>query len=340
MGSEDKTPLLEVRNLTTEFNTIEGVVHAVNGVSFILDEGETLAIVGESGCGKSVTMLSLLRLIPEPPGRITGGEALFYDGASVRDLLSLSRSEIRKVRGGEIGFIFQDPLTSLNPVLTVGEQISESLQQHTGISQHKAQQQAVELLDYVGISDPKKRVRSYPHQLSGGMRQRVMIAIAISCMPKILIADEPTTALDVTVQAQIVDLVTRLRKELNMAVIWITHDLGVVAGMADRVMVMYGGMVAERSYVDPLYAHPQHPYTIGLLDALPKMTGDEDRRLVSIQGSPPDLLLAPSHCQFAYRCSKSFQRCWEQIPPIFTVGYRHKVACFYDIENERPRDVA
>jgi oligopeptide transport system ATP-binding protein len=333
-----QTPLLEVCGLCTEFHTLEGVVHAVNNVSFLLDEGETLALVGESGCGKSVTMLSLLGLVAAPAGRVVGGEALFFNGVSVRDLLKLSKTELRQVRGSEIGIIFQDPLTSLNPILTVGEQIGEALIQHKGISKSQAHKQTLELLEYVGIPDPPRRIQNYPHQFSGGMRQRVMIAIAISCMPKILIADEPTTALDVTVQAQIVDLVTRLRKELNMAVIWITHDLGVVAGMADRVMVMYGGQTAERAYVDLLYNTPQHPYTIGLLGALPSLTVEENKRLVSIHGNPPDLLEPPRHCLFAFRCPHVFERCWQEVPALITVAHRHKVACFYNIEEGKPRD--
>lgn len=333
------TPLLDIRNLTTKFSTMDGMVHAVNDVSFIVDEGETLAIVGESGCGKTVTMLSILRMIPEPPGRITRGEALFFDGISTRDLLELSKSKIRQIRGCEIGFIFQDPLTSLNPVLTIGQQISESLVEHKGMSESQARKRTLEILDLVGISEAKRRYSNYPHQFSGGMRQRVMIAIAISCLPKILIADEPTTALDVTVQAQIVELVARLKDELNMAVIWVTHDLGVVAGMAERVMVMYGGQVVERAIVEELYAHPQHPYTLGLLGALPRANEVESRRLVSIEGSPPDLYTEPSHCQFAFRCPYAFERCWEEIPPLLTIGKRLRVACFYDVNQGKPRDV-
>jgi oligopeptide transport system ATP-binding protein len=246
-------PVLDVRNLVTRFYTLDGIVHAVNGVSFTLDPGETLAIVGESGCGKSVTMLSLLRMIPEPPGKVASGQAIFYDSVANRDLLQMSPAEIRGVRGHRIGFIFQDPLASLNPVLTIGLQISESLVEHLGMSKEEARRRTIELLEHVGIPGAEERYDNYPHQFSGGMRQRVMIAIAIACSPTILIADEPTTALDVTVQAQIVDLITRLRGELGMSVIWITHDLGVVAGMADRVMVMYGGLVAERARVDDLY---------------------------------------------------------------------------------------
>jgi oligopeptide transport system ATP-binding protein len=332
-------PVLDVRNLVTRFYTLDGIVHAVNGVSFTLEEGETLAIVGESGCGKSVTMLSLLRMIPEPPGRIASGQAIFNDGVMSRDLLEMLPSEIRSVRGHRIGFIFQDPLASLNPVLTIGLQISESLVEHLGMTAEEARKRTIELLEHVGIPGAEARYNNYPHQFSGGMRQRVMIAIAIACSPTILIADEPTTALDVTVQAQIVDLVARLRTQLGMSVIWITHDLGVVAGLADRVMVMYGGMVAERARVDDIYDYPQHPYTIGLLGALPRLDDRSGRRLVSIEGFPPDLLVAPTHCQFAFRCPHAFERCWQEIPPLVPVGVRHTVACFYDVEKGEPRDV-
>ncbi len=331
-------PVLDVKNLITRFYTLDGVVHAVNGVSFTLDEGETLAIVGESGCGKSVTMMSILQMIPRPPGRIAGGVAAYYDGIGTHDLLALSESEIRRIRGGEIGFIFQDPLTSLNPVMNIGQQIAESLMEHLNMSEGEARQRTIELLEDVGIPGAERRYGNYPHQFSGGVRQRVMIAIAIACSPKILIADEPTTALDVTVQAQIVDLVSHLRSELGMAVIWITHDLGVVAGIADRVMVMYGGQVAERAFVDDLYEEPRHPYTIGLLGALPRLDEREERRLASVEGSPPDLLMAPTHCQFVWRCPYAFERCWAEVPPLVPVDTRHKVACFYSVEDGRPRD--
>jgi oligopeptide transport system ATP-binding protein len=332
-------PVLDVRNLVTRFHTLDGIVYAVNGVSFTLEEGETLAIVGESGCGKSVTMLSLLGMIAIPPGEIAAGEAIFFDGTQSRDLIKLSPAELRSVRGHQIGFIFQDPLTSLNPVLTIGLQISESLSEHLGMSGEEARQRAIELLELVGIPGAEQRYHDYPHQFSGGMRQRVMIAIAIACMPTVLIADEPTTALDVTVQAQIVELVRQLKSELHMSVIWITHDLGVVAGMADRVMVMYGGQVVERAPVDDLYELPKHPYTIGLLSALPRLDAAESSRLASIEGFPPDLLAAPSHCQFAWRCSYAFERCWQAMPPLNRIGPRHEAACFYDVEHGRPRDV-
>ncbi len=329
--------VLQVKNLLTRFHTQEGTVHAVNGVSFDLEEGETLAIVGESGSGKSVTMMSLLRLISTSSAKIVG-EALFNDGYTERDLLKLSEDEIRRVRGGQIGFVFQDPLSSLNPVLTVGQQISESLIEHLGTPEAEARERAVELLTHVGIPDARPRYGAYPHQFSGGMRQRVMIAIAIACGPKLLIADEPTTALDVTVQAQIVDLVMRLRAEFGMAVIWITHDLGVVAGMADRVLVMYAGRVAEMARVDDLYEQPRHPYTVGLLGALPRLDEGGSRRLVNILGSPPDLRVEPRHCQFAFRCPYAFERCWQELPELTSVGVSHLAACFFDLEKGQPRD--
>jgi len=330
--------ILEVKGLKTRFSTLEGLVHAVNGVSFELEEGETLAIVGESGSGKSVTMMSLLGLIPMPPGRIDGGEAILRENGSETDLLKLSHAELRKVRGGKVGFIFQDPLTSLNPVLTIGQQVTETLVEHLGMNYDLARKRAIQLLTSVGIPAAGERFKAYPHQFSGGMRQRVMIAMAIACTPKILIADEPTTALDVTVQAQIVDLVKRLRSDLDVAVIWITHDLAVVAGLAHRVLVMYGGMVMETASVDDLYSRPQHPYTIGLLGALPRMEGASEKRLVSIQGAPPDLLVEPAHCQFSWRCPFAFERCWQEVPPLIQVGESHQTACFYDIAQERPRD--
>jgi oligopeptide transport system ATP-binding protein len=330
--------ILEVNNLVTKFYTFDGVVHALNGVSFDLAEGETLAIVGESGSGKSVTMMSLLRLLPEPPAKIEGGQAIFHDNGSQVDLLKLSRADMRQIRGGKIGFIFQDALTALNPVMTVGQQISESLMEHFGMSQAQARERTIELLARVGIPGAKQRHKNYPHQFSGGMRQRVMIAVAIACNPRIVIADEPTTALDVTVQAQIAELVKRLQDELGIAVIWITHDLGVVAGIADRVLVMYAGNPVEIGSVDDLYEHPQHPYTIGLLGALPRLGETGGKRLVSIDGAPPDLLEAPRHCQFAWRCPFAFDRCWEEVPPQVNVGHRHVATCFYDVDNERPRE--
>jgi oligopeptide transport system ATP-binding protein len=329
--------ILEVKDLVTKFYTLDGVVHAVNGVSFDLAEGESLAIVGESGSGKSVTMMSILGLIPTPPGKVEGGEARFSSERGTHDLLQMSAQDLRDVRGGQIGFVFQDPISTLNPILTIGEQISETLTRHLGLSKGQARVRTIQLLASVGIPDPELRFKAYPFQFSGGMRQRVVIAIA--CTPQIIIADEPTTALDVTVQAQIVDLFKRLREELGVAIIWITHDLGVVAGIADRVLVMYGGRPAEIAPVDDLYENPRHPYTLGLLGALPRLDTRESRRLVSIQGAPPDLLIPLLHCPFAWRCDYAFDRCWEEIPPLLDVGEGHQVSCFYDLEEGEPRNV-
>ena len=327
--------VLEVKNLVTKFYTLDGVVNAVNGVSFDLEDGETLAIVGESGSGKSVTMMSLLGLIPMPPGKVESGEAIFLER---QDLLQMTPPELRDVRGGQIGFVFQDPISTLNPILTIGEQISETIVKHLGMSKDEARERVIELLTQVGIPDPELRYKAYPFQFSGGMRQRVVIAIAIACTPKIIIADEPTTALDVTVQAQIVDLFKRLREALDVSVIWITHDLGVVAGVADRVMVMYGGRLVEIAQVNDLYENPQHPYTVGLLGALPSLDSVESKRLVSIKGAPPDLLIPLQHCPFAWRCEYAFERCWQEIPPLITVDVQHQAACFYDMDKGAPRD--
>ena len=329
--------ILRVRDLVTRFYTFDGIVHALNGVSFDLAEGETLAIVGESGSGKSVTMLSLLHLLPTPPARIEGGQAIFQDNGGQTDLLKLSKTEISRVRGAKIGFIFQDALSALNPVMSVGNQISESLTAHLKMGHDQARKRTIELLDHVGIPGASQRFKNYPHQFSGGMRQRVMIAVAIACNPKIVIADEPTTALDVTVQAQIVELTQRLQQELNIAVIWITHDLGVVAGMADRVLVMYAGCPVEIAPVDELYEKPSHPYTIGLLGALPRLGQVTAKRLVSIEGTPPDLLEAPQHCQFAWRCPFAFDRCWQEVPQTSEIEPGHSIACFYDVAKEEPR---
>jgi len=320
--------LLEVTDLSVHFNTPEGVIYAVNKVSFDLQPGETLSIVGESGSGKSVTTMSLLGLIPKVSSKIGSGTAFFNDGASRKDLLRLSKKEMRQVRGGQIGFIFQDPLNSLNPVLTVGQQISESLVEHLGYDQEKARQKTLELLELVKIPDAPLRFSAYPHQLSGGMRQRVMIAIAIACFPKILIADEPTTALDVTIQAQIIELVTSLRDKLHLSVIWITHDLGVVAGMADRVLVMYGGTVVELAQVDELFSRPSHPYTRGLLAALPRLNLQPGEKLMNIPGVPPDITTPLASCPFAPRCQYVIDRCWHETPQPVMLPDHHISACF------------
>ena len=332
MSASNRQPVLEVSGLKTHFHTQDGTVHAVNGVSFDLHQGELLAVVGESGSGKSVTMMSLLRLIPMPPGEIVGGTAEFAD----KDLLQLPPEELRKVRGGQIGFIFQDPMTSLNPVLTIGRQITEPLHLHTDLDKNGVKERATELLDMVGIPDAKARLKAYPHELSGGMRQRVMIAIALACSPEIIIADEPTTALDVTIQAQIVGIVKDLRERLDTAVIWITHDLGVVAGLADRVLVMYGGRIVEEAPVRDLYATPLHPYTQGLLASLPRLD-QKGQELVSIPGQPPSMYAEPSACSFAPRCPHAFDRCFSEVPDLVEVRPGHRSACFWDVENERPR---
>jgi oligopeptide transport system ATP-binding protein len=325
--------VLEVSDLVTRFNTPDGVVHAVNGVSFEVNEGETLAIVGESGSGKSVTMLSLLQLIPTPPGKIAAGKADFLGD----DLLKMSPAEIRHVRGARIGMVFQDPMTSLNPVLTVGRQLTEPLETHMGMDRNQARQRAIELLKLVGIPSAETRLDDYPHQFSGGMRQRVMIAMALACAPQVLIADEPTTALDVTIQAQIIELVKRLRSELGMSIIWITHDLGIVAGLAHRVLVMYAGFIVERSPVKDLYASPQHPYTRGLLGSLPRIDADESVRLVNIEGLPPDLLAPPVGCPFAPRCRYVFEKCAVN-PPLLPIAPDHEAACWWDIDKGMPRE--
>lgn len=325
--------LLDVKGLETTFKTSEGIVHAVNGVSFNLKEGETLGVVGESGCGKSVTMLSVLGLIPSPPGKIVAGSANFFN----QDLLKMSTAELRAIRGAQISMVFQDPMTSLNPVLTVGRQLTEPLMLHLGMNHKQAEERAAELLEMVGIPNAKDRLSDFPHQFSGGMRQRVMIAMALSCSPQLLIADEPTTALDVTIQAQITDLVKRLRSELGMAIIWITHDLGIVAGLAQRVIVMYGGFIIEEAPVQELYANPSHPYTIGLIGSLPRVDQGENKKLYSIEGVPPLLLEKPKHCPFAPRCKWVIERCWNENPVLETVAPEHRVACWVDVKTERAR---
>jgi oligopeptide transport system ATP-binding protein len=321
------THLLDVKNLTTRFYTPEGVVHAVNGISYTLEQGEALGIVGESGCGKSVSVLSIMKLIPDPPGRITDGEVLYWE----QDLLKLTNTQMQNVRGKDIAMIFQDPMTSFNPVLTIGHQISESLTIHLGMNDKKARKRAIELLDMVGIPQPAQRYASYPHQFSGGMRQRAMIAMALACEPSILIADEPTTALDVTIQAQIVDLVKNLRDKLGMAVIWITHDLGVVAGMVEKLVVMYAGFIVERGHIDDIYADPRHPYTLSLLNSIPRIDRSSDEKLATIPGLPPDLLGLPPGCPFAPRCAYAVERCHRENPQLASVGVNHEIACWVDV---------
>jgi peptide/nickel transport system ATP-binding protein/oligopeptide transport system ATP-binding protein len=317
-------PVLEVENLKTVFRTRELTIHAVNGVSFSVKPGELLGVVGESGSGKSVTMMSLLRLLPEPPAHIESGSVRFEG----RELTALAGEDLRAIRGRDIGFIFQDPMTSLNPVFTVGYQISEPLRLHRAMSRTQAKKRAAELLALVGIPAPEQRLDDYPHQFSGGMRQRVMIAMALACEPKVLIADEPTTALDVTIQAQILELIRKLREELGMAIIWITHDLGVIAGIADRVMVMYGGLVVEEAPVGELFAHPRHPYTRALLETLPDVANQRGARLRAISGQPPHLGAFPQSCPFRPRCPEAQAKCAAANPALVAVLRHHSVACW------------
>ena len=330
--------LLEVRDLVTKFYSIDGVVHAINGVSFDLDEGETLAVVGESGSGKSVTMMSIVGLIPQPPGAIEGGTAMLTleDGSKV-DLLKMNEKALGDVRGGEIGFIFQDPISSLNPVMTIGDQIAESILRHEDATKIEAKVRVIELLEAVGIADADTRYSNYPHEFSGGMRQRVMIAIALASSPRIIIADEPTTALDVTVQAQILNVMQELQAAIGAAVVWVSHDLGVVAGIADRVVVMYGGTIVEQADVDDLYERPLHPYTLGLLKAIPSVT-QVGERLESIDGTPPGLTEPLEVCPFADRCSFVIRRCVEERPALAEIRPGHLSACFVDVTtgDERP----
>jgi peptide/nickel transport system ATP-binding protein/oligopeptide transport system ATP-binding protein len=330
-GAIASDAVLDVRGLKTTFRTRGGEVHAVNSVSFHLKRGEILGVVGESGSGKSVTMMSLIRLLPSPPAKIGPGQVLL-DG---QDLLQIDDEALRRVRGPRVGFVFQDPMTSLNPVFTVGNQIMEPLRKHMGLDKAAARRRAQELLDLVGISDAPRRMKDYPHQFSGGMRQRVMIAIALACDPDVLIADEPTTALDVTIQAQIIDLVKRLQARLGMGVIWITHDLGVIAGIAQRVMVMYAGQIVEQGPVKEVFGNPQHPYTRALLKTVPALTGARADRLQVIEGQPPILFQAPEACSFRDRCAQAFDRCARENPlrrPVDgkPVDRGHDVACHWE----------
>jgi oligopeptide/dipeptide ABC transporter ATP-binding protein len=317
--------LLDIRNLRTEFDSEGGVVKAVDGVSYDLKEGETLGLVGESGCGKSVSALSLMRLIPDPPGRIVDGEVLFEG----RDLLKLSESQMRQIRGNKIAMIFQEPMTSLNPLLTIGRQLTETVEVHMNYDTAAAERRAVELLGMVGIPEAKGRLSAYPHQFSGGMRQRVMIAMALSCNPKLLIADEATTALDVTIQAQILELIRRLSTELGTSVIIITHNLGIVARYADRVNVMYAGKIIERGTADEIFETPKHPYTRGLLGSVPRLDVDRQDKLPSIEGLPPDLARLPVGCSFLPRCPYAVDECSTAVPPLTSQkGEAHQYACY------------
>lgn len=322
--------LLEVKNLKTYFYTDDGVAKAVDDVSFTLDKGETLGVVGESGCGKSVTALSIMRLIPEPPGKIAGGEILFKG----KNILNFTEKEMQELRGNDIGMIFQEPMTSLNPVFTCGDQIEEAVVLHQKLNKEEAKKKAIEMLNLVGIPAPEQRYNEYPHQLSGGMRQRIMIAMALSCNPEILIADEPTTALDVTVQAQILELVKRLQTELGMGVIIITHDLGVIAEISTKVAVMYASKVVEYGKVDQIYYNPKHPYTVGLLNSIPKLNSDL-KRLATIEGNVPAPTDYPKGCHFCTRCTFAIEKCWDEEPPLIQVEPDHIAACWRTSEIDK-----
>ncbi len=329
-------PLLEVKNLKTQFFTQDGVVKAVDDVSFYVMPGETLGVVGESGSGKSMTGLSIMRLIPNPPGKIVNGEVQFNG----RDILKMSEEQVRSIRGNDIAMIFQDPMTSLNPVLTINRQISEALQLHMGMNKSQARARAVELLNMVGIPNSEERVDQYPHQFSGGMRQRVMIAMALSCNPKLLIADEPTTALDVTIQAQILDLMRTLQSETGTGVLMITHSMGVVAGMADRVQVMYAGHIVETASTEEIFANPRHPYTVGLMKSIPRLDAKSKEKLHPIRGLPPDLIDLPDMCPFVPRCNYASEKCEQKNPPLIEVGTGHYSACWFweDVHREDDQD--
>jgi oligopeptide transport system ATP-binding protein len=323
------TSLLSVDDLRVQFKTSRGRVYAVNGVSFDIDPGETLGLVGESGCGKSVTSLAVLGILARN-GRVTSGRAVFEG----RDLIGLSDSDLRRIRGREIAMIFQDPMTSLNPVLTIGRQIREALQTHLGLDKRAAMSRAADLIDQVGIPSAEARLRDYPHQFSGGMRQRAMIAMALACKPKLLIADEPTTALDVTIQAQILDLLRTLVAESDTALVLITHDLGVVAGMCERIAVMYGGMFVETGSTEQIFERPRHPYTLGLLQSIPRLDQARSRRLHPIDGTPPHLLRPLSACPFAARCAYEVAASREQVPVLQEVEPGHRVACFNPVPED------
>ena len=316
--------LLEIRDLVVEFQTLEGVVHAANGVSYAITEGQTLGLVGESGSGKTVSALSAVRLLQEPPARIVSGQVLFRG----QDVLQFDKAGLQRLRGAEIAMVFQDPMNSLNPVLTIGEQITEAMVTHLGASQAQARQRAAELLELVGIPNAGSRLGDYPHQFSGGQRQRAMLAMALACSPALLIADEPTTALDVTIQAQIIDLVKNLRQQLGMAMLWITHDLGVVAELADRVAVMYAGRVVEEGDVFDIFEAPAHPYTAMLMQSLPRLDLESAEPLAAIPGAPPDLLALPAGCPFAPRCAYVHARCRSETPPPAVIGPSHLAACW------------
>lgn len=328
----NKQPLLNVKNLKVSFQTYLGEINAVRDISFEVYPGETVAIVGESGCGKSVTAQAIMGLITSPPGHISGGKILFGGD----DLLKKSRNEMRRIRGKEMGMIFQDPMTSLNPTMRVGKQIMEGLRKHHSLSKHDAYKRAIEMLRLVRISNPEKRIEQYPHEFSGGMRQRAMIAISLACGPKLLFADEPTTALDVTIQAQILELMKSIQEKTQTSIVLITHDLGIVAGMCDRVLVMYGGQIMETGTIEQIYSHPFHPYTQGLLRSIPRLDMDKNKDLIPIYGTPPNLLNPPQGCPFHARCDQAMRICKMQAPQLTTTIEGSAAACWlkeYELQN-------
>lgn len=334
MGVSKDDILLKVNDLEVSFFTHAGEVKAVRKVSYDLKYGEAMGIVGESGSGKSVSSYALMGIIPEP-GKILNGSINFED----KDITKLSEAEMLKLRGKEVGMIFQDPMTSLNPVFTVGSQIDESLKKHTNLDKKQRKKRIIELFELVGINQPEKRLKQYPHEFSGGMRQRVMIAMALACNPKLLIADEPTTALDVTIQAQIIELLKELKEKINMSIIFITHDLGVISEICDKVAVMYAGNIIERGSIDDIFYNPKHPYTLGLLKSIPKINADEHERLIPIEGNPVDLINPPKGCAFAPRCDYCMNICMEKVPPVYSVGEGHESSCWLLVKEEFEREV-
>lgn len=334
MGVSKDDILLKVNDLEVSFFTHAGEVKAVRKVSYDLKYGEAMGIVGESGSGKSVSSYALMGIIPEP-GKILNGSINFED----KDITKLSEAEMLKLRGKEVGMIFQDPMTSLNPVFTVGSQIDESLKKHTNLDKKQREKRIIELFELVGINQPEKRLKQYPHEFSGGMRQRVMIAMALACNPKLLIADEPTTALDVTIQAQIIELLKELKEKINMSIIFITHDLGVISEICDKVAVMYAGNIIERGSIDDIFYNPKHPYTLGLLKSIPKINADEHERLIPIEGNPVDLINPPKGCAFAPRCDYCMNICMEKVPPVYSVGEGHESSCWLLVKEEFEREV-
>lgn len=327
--------LLEVKDLEVSFFTYAGEVKAVRGISYELKPGEVMGIVGESGSGKSVSSYGLMGIIPDP-GKVIGGSIIF-DG---KDITSLSEKELLKIRGKDIGMIFQDPMTSLNPVFTVGNQIEESLKKHTNLNKDERKARIIELFQLVGINQPEKRMNQYPHEFSGGMRQRVMIAMALACNPKLLIADEPTTALDVTIQAQIVELLKELKSKINMSIIFITHDLGVIADICDKVAVMYAGNIIETGSIDEIFYEPKHPYTWGLLKSMPKLNAEDHERLIPIEGNPVDLINPPKGCAFAPRCKNCMKICLDKVPPVYNVADGHNALCWLPVKEEYEKEVS